>query len=150
MSAFEDPVKQLLAEVGRAGEDAGFPEVPANPDTLSGEPLYNELDNLLSELPTEQIPDLNTVLTLSGSITLSDATCSQEVVDKPSGNQPPPPHQDEPPPSKEPPATEPREPPLADTGASPWGPRATVVGVVALIAGGALLLLRWRRDIDAD
>jgi hypothetical protein len=149
MSAFEDTVKQLLAEVKNAGEDAGFPAVPADPDSLSAQQAYDELDSLLSQLPTDQVPDLNSVLRLSGSITLSDATCSQEVVDKPVNNQPPP-NQNQPPPGGKPPAAEPHEPPLADTGASPWGPRATLAGVAALVAGGALLLLRRRRDVDAD
>jgi DNA segregation ATPase FtsK/SpoIIIE-like protein len=150
MSAFEDTVQQLLSDVKREGEEAGFPGVPVDPETLSGQPLYDELDNLLSDLPTDQVPDLNNVLRLSGSITLSDASCSQEVVDKPNNNQPPPPNQNEPPPGENPPAAGPDEPPLADTGASPWGPRATMAGVGALIAGGALLLLRRRRDLDAD
>ncbi len=151
MRAFEDTVKQLLAEVRNAGEDAGFPPVPADPDALSAQQAYDELDSLLSQLPTDQVPDLNNVLRLSGSITLSDATCSQKVVDKPSNDQPPPPDQNQSPPGEGPPAAGPHEPPLADTGASPWGPRATWAGMGALIAGGgALLLLRKGRDPDAD
>ena len=147
MSAFEDSVQQLLAEIQAAGEAAGFPEVPADPESLTGEPLYSALDTLLADLPTSEIPDLNSVLQLSGSITLSDATCSQEVVNKQNN---PPPNQNEPPPGEAAPGAEPREPPLADTGASPWGPRAMFAGLGALLAGGALLALRRRRPGDQD
>lgn len=143
MRAFEDSVQQLLSDVKEEDTEAGFPDVPVDPETLTGEPLYTELDNLLSALPTAEVPDLNSVLRLSGSITLSDATCSQEVVNRPNN---PPPGEDKP----DAPAARPHEPPLADTGASPWGPRATFAGLGALLAGGALLALRRRRPVDED
>jgi DNA segregation ATPase FtsK/SpoIIIE-like protein len=148
MRAFEDSVQQLLSDVKEEGTDTGFPDVPVDPETLTGEPLYTELDSLLSALPTAEVPDLNSVLQLSGSITLSDATCSQEVVNRPNN---PPPGEDKPDaPAEEPPGARPQEPPLADTGASPWGPRATFAGLGALLAGGALLALRRRRPVDED
>ncbi|MGH3483139.1 MAG: choice-of-anchor P family protein [Nocardioidaceae bacterium] len=150
MGAFEDTVQQLLSEIQKAGTEAGFPALPADVGTMSGQQLYDTLDALLAELPTSEIPDLNSVLQLSGSITLSDATCSQEVVSRPD-NPPPPPGEDRPDaPAEQPPGAEPREPPLADTGASPWGPRATFAGLGALLAGGALLALRRRRPVDED
>ncbi|HKE68127.1 MAG TPA: hypothetical protein VKB55_02670, partial [Nocardioidaceae bacterium] len=144
MKAFEDTVKQLLSDVERAGTDAGFPALPKGADRLSGQPLYDALDDFLAQLPTSQVPDLNPLLRLSGSITLSDATCSQKVVDTPV-NQPPPDKNQPPPPGKQPPGAQPHTPPLADTGASAWGPRATYAGLTALTAGGTLLVLLLRR-----
>jgi|GEM_PF-2806491 hypothetical protein len=151
MRAFEDTIQELLSEVERAGTDAGFPAIPRNAGRLTGQPLYDALDDFLAQLPTSQVPDLTPLLRLSGSITLSDATCSQQVVDTPISG--PPPNQNQPPPpDKQPPGAQPHEPPLADTGASPWGPRATYAGLIALGCGGALLLLPLlrRRDIDTD
>lgn len=150
MRAFEDTVQELLSDVERAGTDAGFPAIPRNAGRLTGQPLYDALDDFLAQLPTSQVPDLNPLLRLSGSITLSDATCSQQIVNTPISG--PPPNQHQPPPDKQPPGAKPHEPPLADTGASAWGPRATYAGLIALAAGGALLLLPLvrRRDIDTD
>lgn len=149
MRAFQDTVQDLLSDVRRAGTDAGFPAIPRNADRLTGQPLYDALDDFLAQLPTGQVPELNPLVHLSGSITLSDATCSQKAVDTPVNN-PPPGQNQSPPPDKRPPGAQPHQPPLADTGASPWGPRATYGGLIALAAGGALLWLLRRRGIDTD
>ena len=138
-------IRDRLSDVERAGTDAGFPALPKGADRLSGQPLYDALDDFLAQLPTSQVPDLNPLLRLSGSITLSDATCSQKVVHTPVNHPPPPDKNQAPPPGKQPPGAQPHEPPLADTGASAWGPRATYAGLTALGAGGALLMLVLRR-----
>jgi hypothetical protein len=144
MAAFEDVVQQVLGDLQDAGEEAGLPET-VDPKTVTGQPLYNALDNVIEQLPTEQLPAANSLLKLDGSITLASASCSQESHFTPIDNNPPGTDHN-PPTGDQPPGEGRNEPPLADTGASPWPMRAGVVGLLAIATGG-LLVLRQRRHL---
>jgi nucleotide-binding universal stress UspA family protein len=141
MAAFEDVVQQVLGDLQDAGENAGLPET-VDPKTVTGQPLYDALDDVIEQLPTEQLPDANSLLKLDGSITLASAACSQESHFTPIDNNPPG-SDHNPPLGDKPPGEGRNEPPLADTGASPWPMRAGVVGLLAIATGG-LLVLRHR------
>jgi hypothetical protein len=138
-------VKQLLTELKNAGEESTGLDLPPVPPGLSGQQLYDTLEEVLVQLPTDQLPDLNPLLRLEGTITLASAACSQKAVTTPIDHEPP--NNDENPPNEEPPPPsggEEKEPPLADTGVSPWPVRAGVAGLLAVTAGG-FLVLRHRR-----
>jgi hypothetical protein len=139
MAAFEGVVQQVLMDLKKAGEDAGLPNVPI--PSLAGQQLYDALDDVLAQIPTDQLPDLNPLLELRGSITLANAACSQKVVNVPI-NRPPPGEDNNPPPGEAPPGEDDTAPPLADTGASAWPARAGLVGLLALGLGGCLALRR--------
>lgn len=142
MAAFEGVVKQLVRELKNAGEAAGL-DLPAIPKELSGQQLYDALDDLLAQIPTSELPDLNGLLELSGTITLASAACSQKAVTEPVDHNPP--KEEKNPPDKEqPPESGQKDPPLADTGVSPWPVRAGVAGLLAIGVGG-FLVLRQRR-----
>jgi hypothetical protein len=143
MAAFENVVQQVLMDLNKAGKDVGFPtdQIPS----LTGQQLYDTLDDVLAQVPTDQLPDLNPLLELSGSITLANAACSQKVVNVPI-NRPPPNHGHNNPPGESPPGNDDTAPPLADTGASAWPARAGLVGLVALGLGGCLALRRRATD----
>jgi hypothetical protein len=143
MKAFEDVVQQVLSDLQQAGEDIGLPK-SVDPEDATLQQLYRALDTVVSQIPTDQLPDLNWLLNLSGSITLASATCSQETDVTPIGN-PPPDNNGNPPPGNDHPGTGGSEPPLADTGVSPWPVRAGLVGLLAIGTGG-LLILRRRHD----
>jgi hypothetical protein len=145
MAAFEDVVQDVLGDLQQAGEDAGLPPT-ADPDDLSLQQLYDALDSVISQVPTDQLPDLNPLLEISGSITLASAACSQETTLVPIDNNPPPGQDDNPPPAEQPPGEGGNEPPLADTGASPWPARAGLVGLLAIATGGLLVLRRTNRS----
>jgi len=139
MAAFDGVVQQTLMDLKKAGEDAGLPKAPI--PSLTGQQLYDTLDDVLAQIPTDQLPDLNPLLELRGSITLASASCSQEVVTVPI-NRPPPGQDHNPPPGESPPGDDETAPPLADTGASAWPARAGLVGLLALGLGGCLALRR--------
>jgi hypothetical protein len=146
MAAFEGVVQDLLGDLKKAGEASTGLEIPLDPATLSGQPLYDLLDDVVSQLPTAELPDLNALLRLEGTITLASAACSQKSVTVPIDHNPPPNEDENPPPAENPPnGGENNEPPLADTGVSPWPLRAGVAGMLAIAAGG-FLVLRQRRN----
>jgi len=145
MAAFEGVVQDLLSDLKKAGENATGLEIPLDPNSLSGQPLYDLLDDVLAQLPTDQLPDLNSLLRLEGTITLASAACSQKAVTTPIDHNPP--QDDTNPPSEDkfPNGGQKEEPPLADTGVSPWPVRAGLAGVLAVAVGG-FLVLRQRRS----
>jgi hypothetical protein len=144
MAAFEDVVQQVLMDLKKAGKDAGLPDAPI--PSLTGQQLYDALDGVLAQVPTGQLPNLNPLLELSGSITLANAACSQDVVTAPINRPPPNQDNNNPPPGQTPPGNDDTAPPLADTGASAWPARAGLVGLVALGLGGYLALRRRHLD----
>jgi hypothetical protein len=145
MAAFEGVVQDLLSDLKRAGQNATGLEIPLDPNSLSGQPLYDLLDDVLSQLPTDQLPDLNSLLRLEGTITLASASCSQQAVTTPIDHNPP--QDDGNPPNEESPPEggETTDPPLADTGVSPWPVRAGLAGLLAVAVGGFLVLRQRRR-----
>ena len=146
LAAFEGVLKQLIKELSQAGEKNLGLDLPGVPAGASGQQLYDTLDQIIAKIPTQQLPDLNSLLRLEGKITLASATCSQEGVFTPVDHNPPEDKDNLPPDEKSPPkGGESDDPPLADTGVSPWPIRAGLAGIVAVTVGG-FLVLRQRRD----
>lgn len=138
---FEDTLQEVVADLSAALPQAQ--QVPA-PETLSGEPLYAALEDVVARLPSDRVPpqlrDLDAVAHLSGTVTVASATCSKQVVEDPVAAPAPEPEGAAPVRNRPGPA----EPPLADTG-SPVGMAAVGLGGVGLLVGGTLALLRGRR-----
>jgi len=147
--AMESAVRQVIkdladTEVGPDGEQP-FEQLGDNADRLRGEQLWAGLDQAVEQVsgpladnaPPGLANALNNVAKLSGTVTVSNAACSQAPVSAP---RPQAPQQA----TSAQPAADTSEPPLADTG-SPAGLLGLGVAGLAALTGGAVGLLRLRR-----
>lgn len=137
---FEDTLREVVSDLRESSPE--LERVVPDPEGLTGEPLLGALEDVVTELPADQVPeqlDLNNVAHLSGTVTIASAQCSQAVTAEPAPA--PVPEQ------AEPVAVDragPSEPPLADTG-SPMGMMGAGLAGLAALAGGGWALLRTRR-----
>jgi hypothetical protein len=150
--AVEDALKQVLVDVGetRVGPQGEQPLQPLlneeNVDRLQGGQVYDGFDQALDELDRQAPPEvrdaLNHVADLAGTVTVSNAACSQATTVPASAPQQPAPQAAAPAAPAAPVAD--REPPLADTGA-PAGTLGLGLAGLAALVGAGLALMRLRR-----
>jgi LPXTG-motif cell wall-anchored protein len=147
--AMESTIKKVLGDLSRtefADGQRHLAPVGDNLDALSGQPLYDALDQVLDQIEAnapEQVGNvLNNIAHFGGKITISNAACSQATTST-SG---PPPQQPQAPPDEAVPASPVSnpEPPLADTGSPAGMVGLGLAGLLALAAGG-FVLVRLRR-----
>jgi LPXTG-motif cell wall-anchored protein len=150
--AMERSIKQVLGDLSRTSFADGqrhLAPVGDNLHALSGQPLYDALDQALDQIEAnapEQVGDvLNNIAHFGGKITVANAACSQAATST-SG---PPPQQPQVPDRAVPatPVSNPG-PPLADTGSPAGTVGMGLAGLVTLAAGG-FVLVRLRRAPDA-
>lgn len=150
--AMEDAIRQVVDDLSRAKFADGRRHVAPVGDNLaaqSAQPLYDTLDQALDQIearaPAQVDNVLNNIAHFGGKITISNAACSQATTST-SG---PPPQQPQVP-DEAVPATpvSNNEPPLADTGSPAGTVGMGVAGLVALAAGG-FVLVRLRRPRGA-
>jgi hypothetical protein len=146
--AMESAVKEVLRQLSTSDLGGQTPLQPVGDelDRVSGQQLYDGIDEVLDQINRQAPPQvagaLNNIAHFGGTITISNAACSQA---QSSESAPPPPPQE---PQKavpaEPVSHDDNEPPLADTG-SPAGMLAAGLAGLLALAGGGVVLLRLRR-----
>ncbi|HWM00643.1 MAG TPA: choice-of-anchor P family protein [Nocardioidaceae bacterium] len=144
----ESTIKKVLRDLSDttfADGQRHLAPVGENLGALSGQPLYDALDQVLDQVEAnapEQVGNaLNNIAHFGGTVTIANAACAQATTTS-SG---PPPQAPQVPPDEAVPATPVgNNPPLADTGSPAGMVGMGLAGFVALAVGG-FVLVRLRR-----
>jgi hypothetical protein len=143
--AMESTIKQVLGDLSRtkfADGQRHLAPLGENLDRVSGQQFYDTLDRVIDQVEAnapEQVGNaLNNIAHFGGKITIANAACAQATTST-SG---PPPQQPQAPPDEAVPASPVSnpEPPLADTGSPAGMVGMGLAGLVALAAGGFVLV----------
>ena len=143
-AAVEDAIKQGLKALNDDRPFGALLPDDADIEDFTIQELYDAVELIQQQVPRQEMPDLNSVAHLGGTVTIASVACSQRVT-----------HTTTAPPSTTPPTTAtttvspspttPTQPPLADTGSPAGTIGIATVGILALALGAGGIFIARRR-----